>query len=226
MRTLFISLAFASQLAWGALEFDSKLVQAKADAEAENVVVDFKFTNKGDKPVIITNHETNCDCLTVQFSGGTQLPDKTKRYNPGESGIVRGNFKVGNERGVIERTVVIWLDGTADEPSIELTARIDVPKIINMTPRSLKWDVGSEPKPQRIDVTMNHDQAVHIKKTSSSSPTFEIKLEPIEEGKHYVLWVHPKTTEVPGIAVIRVETDSNVKNQKIEQVFAMVQRPE
>ncbi len=227
MRACFIIMAFISQIACGALEFDSNVIEVDAAADALKAKADFRFKNAGNEPVIISHIDPDCDCISIKASGGTKLPDGKIRYRPGESGVIRTIFKIGNDRGIIEEVTAIWLKGDAkDKPSIRLTTRIRIPKIITMTPRSLKWDVGSANKPQSIEVVMDHEQPIRITEAKSSSDKFEIKLETVEEGKRYALWVHPQSTDQPGISVIQVITDSPVKNQKIEQVFAMVMRPE
>lgn len=227
MRALLIIIALISQLAWATLEFDSKLVEVDAAADAEKATVDFKFSNTGDKDVFISHINPDCDCLTIKASGGTTLPDKRIRYRPGETGVIRSIFKIGNNKGQVDQKVMVWLTGDPkDKPSIQLIALINVPQFISMVPRSLKWDIGSEPKPKRIDVTIQHDQDIKVTEVKSSSPNFEIKLVTIEEGKRYAIMVNPKNTDTPGITVVQVITDSTVKNQSRQQVFAMVQRPQ
>ena len=226
MRTLLVILTLSSQLIWAALEFESKLVEVHTAADAQKATIDFKFSNIGEEPVFISHIDPDCDCLTIQAAGGTTLPDKRIRYRPGESGTIRSTFKIGNNKGQIDQKVLVWLTGDPkDKPSIQLHARIHVPEVITMTPRSLKWDLGSKPLRQSIEVVMHHRQAIHVTETNSTNVNFQLELEPIENGKRYLIWVTPKSTERPGIAVIEVNTDSPVKNQKTQQVFAMVQRP-
>ena len=226
MRTLLAIFTLLSQLAWAELEFEAKLVEVHAAADAEQAQIDFKFTNKGDKPVFISHINPDCDCLTIMASGGTTLPDKRIRYRPGEAGIIRSEFKIGNKKGQLDQKVLVWLSGDPkDKPSIQLTARIQVPKLINMAPRTLKWEVGEEATTKAIEVVMKHDQPIHITETKTTSPHFTIDLVTVEKGKRYTLNVTPKDTKSPGIGVIQVFTDSNVELQNREQVFAMVHRP-
>ena len=218
MRSLFFIAIFISQLSWAALEFESKLVEVHAAADAEEIAVDFNFKNTGDKAVNISHVDPDCDCNAIMVKGGKLS------YQPGESGQIRSIFKIGNNRGVVNQSTAIWLEGDPkDKPSIHLVSRIHVPKVINMTPRSLKWDTGAKLERKAVEVTMQHEHAIHVTKTSSTNSNFE--LEVVEKGKQYIVWVTPKSTERPGIGVVAVETDSPVKNQKTEQVFAMVQKP-
>ncbi len=227
MRTLLIILGLLSQLTWAKLEFDAELVEVEAAADAKDAQIDFKFTNKGDKPVFISHIDPDCDCLEIMAKGGTTLPDKRIRFRPGEEGVIRSQFKIGNKKGQIDQKVMIWLTGDPKhKPSIQLTARINVPQIINMAPRTIKWVTGEEAKPKAIEVVMNHPQPIHITETKSSSTNFTIELVTVEKGKRYTLNVTPKDTSSPGIGVIQVMTDSPVEIQSREQVFAMVHRPE
>ena len=227
MRALLIILALCHSFAWATLEFEATTVEVDAAVDAERVTVDFKFTNKTDKRVTIAKFKTNCDCLAVQVSGGMQLPNKTKRYEPGETGVVRGIFKIGNQKGILEEEIVLWLRGDPeDKPSIRLTPVIKIPELITLKPKTIKWPVGAKANKQCIEVIMAGPEPIHVTETHSSSPQFTIELETVKEGAHYKAWVTPTETEKPGIAVIRIVTDAKVEVQKIQQGFAMVHRPE
>ncbi|MGB0292798.1 MAG: DUF1573 domain-containing protein [Luteolibacter sp.] len=226
MRVFIVTVSLILQLAHAGLEFESKLVEVNAAADDKSSQIDFKFTNKGKDPVFISHIDPDCDCLTIMASGGTTLADKRIRYRPGESGIIRSQFKIGNKRGQLDHNVMVWLTGDPkDEPSIQLKARINVPQLITMIPRTLKWEVGEQTKAKSVEVIMNHDRPIQITETKSTSPNFTIEMAVIEKGKHYTLSVVPKDTSSPGIGVIQILTDSDIEIQSREQVFAMVHRP-
>ena len=226
MRIFIVTISLVLQLAHAGLEFESTMVVVNAAADDKSSQIDFKFTNKGKEPVFISHIDPDCDCLTIMASGGTTLADKRIRYRAGDSGIIRSQFKIGNKRGQLNHKIMVWLTGDPkDDPSIQLEARINVPQLITMIPRTLKWKVGEETKAKSVEVTMNYDRPIHITETKSTSPNFTIEMVAIEKGKHYTLSVIPKDTSSPGIGVIQILTDSEVEIQSREQVFAMVHRP-
>lgn len=227
MKLWFITLLTSASCALGGMEFEAKLVEVEAAADDEQAQVEFKFSNTGDKEVIISHIDPDCDCLTVQASGGTTLPNRTIRYRPGESGVIRSIFKIGNSTGTVDQVVAIWLKGDPKkDPSIRLTARIKVPQLVHMEPRTLKWQLGSEATPQRITISMNHDKPIEVTKMECTSPSFRTELKTVEAGKLYEVLVTPVSTETPGIGVVQIETDCEVEKQRRQQAFIMIQREE
>lgn len=212
---------------WGELKFESRLVTVHATADAEKAQVEFQFANRGEKDVIISHINPDCDCLTVQASGGTILPDDSIRYRPGEAGAIRSIFKIGNSSGTVDQVVAIWLQGDPrDKPSIRLTARILVPELVKLEPKTLKWEVGSEPEPQVLTVTMNHERPIAVTGMECTSKSFRTELRTVEAGKKYEVIVTPVDTETPGIGVVQIETDCEVEKQSGQQAFVMIQRPQ
>ena len=226
MKSLIAILCLFSSCAWGSLKFETTVIEADAPLGADKLAVDFHFTNEGEENTIITKIKRDCDCLTIQANGGTTLPKGRKRYRPGEGGIIRAEFDLGNNKGLVEQRVALWLEGDPeDKPSIHLVARIEIPELINLSTKTLKWEVNSKPETKPIDIVLKGETPIHVTDISSTSKDFEIELKTVEEGRHYQLQVTPKSTEIPGIAVIQIDTDSKIKGQKSSQAFAMVHRP-
>src|SRR5690606_38524647 len=116
------------------LEFAETLKEIHPKADAKTVSADFKFTNTGDKPVTISKYDAACSCMSVQISGGKL------HYAPGESGVVRANFDMGNFAGTVDKTVALWLKGDReDQPSGQLTVRVHIPVLIELEPKTLNW---------------------------------------------------------------------------------------
>jgi hypothetical protein len=220
MRTVFsLWLALAGLLQAAGLTFEKTLVELHAAADAKTAVADFNFENKTDKPVTITRYDKTCSCVSVQVTGGKL------NYLPGEKGVVRATFDLGNFSGAVDKMVVMWLDGDAEsKPSVTLTVRVHIPVLVIMDAKTLKWTLGSEARPQKIDIRMNHSKPIRIISTTCTSELFKTELKTVEEGKHYELWVTPLEMGAPGLAIIRMETDCEVVRHKIQQAFATVRR--
>lgn len=215
---IWLALAAVSQA--DGLAFERVLEEVKASADATQVTADFKFTNKGDKPVTIAKSDPGCSCLSVQISGGKL------KYAPGESGTVRATFDVGNFSGTVDKAIGLWLDDAAgDKPSMHLTVRIEIPVLVNMEPKTATWDVGAKPEPKTISIRMAEGHTIKVLSAKCSSPLFQQELKTIEEGKKYDLIVTPKSADSPGMGVIRIETDCPISKHRLQQAFAVVRRP-
>ena len=76
-----------------------------------------------------------------------------------------------------------------------------------------------------IDVRMNHEKPIRISSVSTSNETFSAKIITIEEGNHYKVEVTPHATVVGGLTIVRIETDTDVEKQRVQQGFAVITAP-
>ncbi len=201
------------------LKFDSLLKEISASPEAKTVVTDFKFTNASNKPVTITKSDPGCSCLHVQVQGGKLT------YAPGEDGLIRTTFDMGNFSGTVDKVVAVWLDDDPqDHPSLRLTSRVHIPVLVNLEPKTVAWEIGAKPSPQVIAIKMMEGQEIHVKGVSSSNPVFACTLATVKEGSEYKLTVIPAATDKAGIAVIRIETDAKSAKHRLAQAFGVVRK--
>jgi hypothetical protein len=215
---IWLALAAISHAA--GLEFERLLEEVKAPADASTVTADFKFSNKGDKPVTISKSDPGCSCLKVQISGGKL------KYAPGESGTVRATFDMGNFSGTVDKAIGLWLDNASgDRPTMQLTVRIHIPVLVALEPKTVTWDVGAKPESKTIAIRMAEGQTIRVLSVKCSSPIFDHELKTIEEGKKYDLIVTPKSSESPGMGVIRIETDCPISKHRTQQAFAVMRKP-
>ena len=216
---IFIWLALAGFTLAGGLEFTETLKQVNASADAATVTTEFTFTNKGDKPASITKSDSGCSCLKVEISGGKL------KYAPGESGVVRTTFEMGNFSGTVDKMVAVWIDDDpVDKPSTQLTVRVNIPILVALEPKTLKWDLGAKADPQTIHIQMAEGNSIHVTGVTSSSEAFACELKTVDDGKKYDLIVTPQTMDVPGMAVIRIETDCAISKHRTQQAFAVVRK--
>lgn len=214
-------LVFPGVLHAAGLTFQSLEQEVTAPADAATVTIDFPFKNETAGPVAIQKYDAGCSCISVQISDGKL------RYEPGESGVVRAVFSTGNYMGTIERAVAIWLDSDSPtgQPSNHLKVRVHIPALVEMEPRTLKWDVGAQAEPQTITIMMRDKEPIRVLSVSSTLDTLVHELKVIEEGRHYELVVTPQATDVAGLGILRVETDCKVPRFRVSQAFAVVRNP-
>lgn len=215
---IWLTLAALAQAA--GLEFTALLKEANAAADAAIVTTDFSFTNKGDKPVTIAKTNPGCSCLKVEISGGKL------KYAPGESGVVRTTFDMGNFSGTVDKMVALWIDDDpVDKPSTTLTVRVHIPVLVALEPKTVKWNLGANPDPQTIQIRMAEGKSIRVTGVKSSSPAFKCEVKVLEEGRKYDLIVTPLEMNAPGMSVVRIETDCEISKHRIQQAFAVVRKP-
>ena len=220
MRTaIYCWLAMAGFLHAAALTFEKDLLVIDAPVNASSIVAEFNFENKAGQPVTIAKVDKTCSCISVQVSDGKFV------YAPGEKGQIRATFDMGNFFGVVNKTVVLYMEkDPPNQPSVTLTVEVHIPVLVVLKEKTLKWSVGAKPETQAIDVTMDYAKPIKIVSNTCTSDNFKVEVKALEEGKHYQLLVTPTETKDPGLAIIRIETDCDVKRHQVLQAFAVIRR--
>jgi Protein of unknown function (DUF1573) len=215
--TLAALLVLTSLAQAASLEFEQLEQTIAAPAEATSVTADFNFTNKSDKPVTISKSDPGCSCLKVQISGGKL------KYEPGESGVIRTTFDMGNFSGTVDKVIALWLDNAPDSsPSMRLTVKVQIPVLVGIEPKTVKWNIGEKVVPKTVQIVMAEGHSIHIAGITSSSTSFSHELKTVEDGKKYDLIITPLDATAPGMAVIRIETDCAIAKHRVQQAFAVV----
>ncbi len=215
-----IWLALIALVHAAALDFPETLREVHAPADAKTVTADFEFSNKSGKPVTVAKVDTTCSCMAVKVKDGKL------RYAPGESGLIRAEFDMGNFSGTVDKVVAVYLDGDPeDKPSLALTVRVHIPVLVSVEPKTLKWELGGEARPQVIMVEMNHTRPIRVTGVNTSSEAFALELKTTEEGKRYQVVVTPKDISSPGLGVFRIETDCDISKHRIQQAFGVIRKP-
>ncbi len=219
MKTAFALLSMLTALAQaGGLEFKELTKEQSIAVDATTATTDFEFTNTGDKAVTITKSDPNCSCLAVEISGGKL------KYQPGESGVIRTTFDVGNASGTVDKGVAVWLDDDpADKPSVFLQVNIHVPVLVTLEPKTLSWSLGGTLEPKTIQIRIAEGNSINVVDVKSKD-TFTCELKTLEKGRSYDLVVTPKSIDSPELGIIRIETDSKVAKLKVQQAFAVVRK--
>lgn len=216
--SLWLSAALLSHAA--GLDFPKASQEINAPADVASVTADFEFSNKSDRPVQIIKSDPGCTCVAVEISNGKL------RYEPGESGLIRAKFEMANFSGSVDKVIALWLDqDPAEAPSTILKLRVNIPVLIAVEPKTVKWDIGGKGEPKTIEIKIIEGQTIRVTDVKCSSSEFTSELKTVTEGKHYQLIVTPGNVNSPGIGVIRIETDCPLPKHKTQQAFAVVRKP-
>ncbi|MEO8614320.1 MAG: DUF1573 domain-containing protein [Luteolibacter sp.] len=215
-----IWLTLAALVHAGTLDFKELSKEINAAADATSTTAEFEFTNKTSRAITIKKCDPGCSCVAVQISDGKL------RYEPGESGVISAKFDMTNFSGTVDKVIALFLDDDpADKPSQVLKLKINIPVLVALEPKTLKWNLGANANPQTIHIKIIEGQTIRVTNVKSSSEAFTLKLNTLEEGKLYDLVVTPNAMEAPGIGVFRVETDCKIQKHRIQQAFGVVRKP-
>jgi hypothetical protein len=154
----------------------------------------FAFTNTGPKPVRILDVESNCDCLDA--AADRQV------YAPGESGVIKSKFTVGDRLGLYERRIKIVTD-ESPEP-VRLLVRIEVPELVTLTPRSVAWQLNEAATEKTIDLEVIPGAKIDFTRVQPTSDDFVARLETLEAGRRYRVHLKPPATALPANAAVRI----------------------
>ncbi|MCW1924656.1 DUF1573 domain-containing protein [Luteolibacter arcticus] len=221
MRALLICwFACCLPLVAATLKFDETTKEVTIGDDQKTATVDFPFKNGSASDVVIEKHAADCPCAAVG------VKDSKLAYKPGESGTIRIVFDLGKVPETVDKFVSIYLKGDReDHPSIKLTTRIIIPVLVELEPKSVIWEVGDNPEPKTVTVTMNGSEPIKLLPLSGTDSRFKREQKTIVEGKKYEIVITPLSTEKPGMGVLQVETDAASDRRPSRPVYMLVRQP-
>lgn len=197
----------SAALTWASTSFSGQTQPLQKTLE-----IAYAFKNTGEKPVAIRDVQTNCDCTAA-------ATDK-KIYQPGEAGVLHAQFTVGDRGGVYQRAITVATDdGMAPQ---RLTLQIEVPELAAVTPRVREWAIGSDPAEQAVEVVVHDAIRVNFTDVFVSANGFKARVEPIEAGRRYRVFVKPVSTAEATSAAIRLKGAAESGEVVIVSAYANV----
>jgi hypothetical protein len=221
MRLILLTWAAAAVMAAAAgLDFPNKALECSPGPDENQVIVDFPFSNKTGAALIIREAVPNCGCMTISIKGGKMA------YAPGEEGVLRATMDITNLSGDVEKAAAVFLNGDPEiKPSSMLTVRAHIPVLVEVSPKTLRWNIGEKTEPKVLKITMHHDKPIRVLAVNPSKESFLHRLKTIEEGKQYELEITPVDTSKPDLQVFGIVTDCSIKRHKNTQAYADVFKP-
>lgn len=204
----------------GTLTFKEPTKEIHAGIDAKTVTADFEFKNASDAEVVIDHYDAACTCISAGVQNGKMS------YKPGESGVIRAAFDMSHFSGTADKSVMVWLKGDPeDKPSITLTARVIIPVLVEVEPKSLIWESGAPAEPRTVTITMKHSAPIRVTSVSGADQRFSQVLRTVEEGKKYEVTVTPSATDKVGMGVISIETDCPAPRFRSQRIFTVIRHP-
>jgi len=146
----------------GALVFEKTTLTLSPATAPEHLDVEFPFKNEGDAPVTVREVTASCGCTVPAL-------DK-KTYAPGEKGVLKVRFDVGDRQGPQNRTVTLRTD-TGGTQVLTLIVNLPVRSVI--VPR-LHFFRPPDVSDKVSTVTFYNDLPVTLESAVSSDPAFTV----------------------------------------------------
>jgi hypothetical protein len=204
-------LFFWCQSGMAQLKWETRLVEFKAEIGQTNFVAHFPFKNVGDKEVTIEDIKLSCTCTSAELA--------KKTYLPKEGGELIANFNFAGRTGSQATYLVVK---TNLEPSTRLDIKGQVPNVLSISPKFLRWEIGKGLTPQTATVQIKEAGPINITSVQSSIPEFVAELKVIKPGFEYEVVITPTDTSKKSTATISFDGDPGVKGKA---VYAAVREP-
>jgi hypothetical protein len=108
----------ANKAAAPVMKFDNESHNFGKVAEGDKVVYDFKFTNAGKSPLIITDARASCGCTVPEWP---HTPVK-----PGESASIHVVFNSAAKKGLVDKQVTVTANTNPPENRVHLIGEVIV----------------------------------------------------------------------------------------------------
>jgi hypothetical protein len=181
--------AGAAELRW----LQTTLV-LRAELGAEKVQARFPFIVLGEGSVKVTGVHASCDCTVAALEKSTWLP--------GERGEISVNFELGERVGRQEVGVFVMTDAAPDRP-VELRLEVDIPPLLEATPRFLEWKLGVTPEERSVSVKIPARDKVKIRGVRADPARVLARLEP--QGDEWRLVLRPVDASRPLDSVVHLD---------------------
>lgn len=171
--------------------------------------------NTGDAPLRILGVHTSCGCTVAHTTKDVLAP--------GENDTLKLSYDTSRPKPNVEQKITI----DTDDPT-NLTILIDVKGSVLQVYSGVPDEVipfGFLPEdaadPHAITLKNNMEQPVKLTPRPPADKNFEIKLEPLEEGRQYKLTVTPKPPLTRGIHTWMVELETGLEKMPTMRVPVM-----
>lgn len=195
-----------------ALTWEATVRTPKVALGAEKATAEFPFRNEGTEPVVILNLRASCGCT---------VPELEKRaYGPGESGVIKATFTIGERQGAQHSVVYVQTDDPA-AAQLQLHLHLDIPQPLEINPRVVSWAKDELPQPRQIEVQVHPEASLELTGVQTSDLGYTATLKPNGAAKgRYLVEIVPNSTAAPSRATFQLQASKPLA--KPAPVFAFV----
>ncbi len=214
-----LSLFFLARLVAGTLTWEKETISTEViEGQQTEVKAAFAFKNTGDHPVTITGAQPSCGCTTA-------AQDK-KTYAPGESGEIAVVFHPAERTGLQEKYITVTTD-EPNQPSTRLLFEINIRQYLTVEPRLVAWKVGDKPTEQMVVISgLPAYPIAEITAQSEPAGTSETRIEVVEKGRTYNLYVKPTSTTARENTTVMIKAELANHTEKTTEAYVFVNPPD
>jgi hypothetical protein len=209
LSLFFLAKLDASSLTWEKEKISTEVIEG----QQTEVKAAFAFKNTGDHPVTITGAQPSCGCTTAVL-------DK-KTYAPGESGEIAVDFHPAERTGLQEKHITVTTD-EPNQPPTRLFFEINIRQYLTIEPRLVAWNVRDKPTEQLMVLSALPSYPI-AEVTAQSEPagTSETRIEVVEQGRTYNLYVKPVSTAARQntTVIIKAKLANHLEKTTVAYVF-------
>ena len=203
-----LRLSCSAQLQW-----DTKELELKPSPLDSQTVAHFKFKNMGTTGISLNSVTTSCDCTTIQWP-------KIK-IAPGDSGDIVATFSIGERVGLQEKSIVVK-STDAETPQTTLTFKVQIPEVMRLEPKFLKWERGDLRSAKIIHIKILNDYPVKALSALCANTNISTKVEQSKDGDGFDIVVTPGNFSKPIATVIKIVTDYPPEKPKVFLAYVRV----
>lgn len=212
---LFISLFTCDLLAASALSWDRTEVDLEMKPGQEEVRASFTVTNEGDERIRIARVKTSCGCT------GSIIDRKI--LEPGKSTEIIATFNKGKRQGLNRNKLDVFIDSQA-EPVATLRMNVQIPQLIEATPRIVYWNKSSSKSERRVAITLDERYLDTIRRVEYDRDKLVIIEEKDPGGKaSLLLRIAPKSYNSQYRGTVKVLASGKDGRKAEARIHAFVQ---
>lgn len=166
----------------GKLIFEQEHIHIKAIPTDEETEIVYSFKNEGKRTIEIIRVKPSCGCTIANL-------DK-KVYQPEESGQIKATFKHRGMVGRMNHKILILTNEPLDA-SYSLFLTVEIPKIIDVSPRFLLWRKKEALESKTITLKAASSETIQSITVLQDNPVFQIEKQSVKKKRLYLLKITP-----------------------------------
>lgn len=191
--------------------FESKKMTKQMESSEVSTELEFRFRNNGPNVIAVEKFLESCGCMKGSWN--------EKPIDPGQTGLIRARFVPGGLRGKLRKSLwVVFIDGT----KVELVGEITVKGNLSFSAKELKWKTHEPPNEKAVDLEIASKAPIAVTQVRATGGVVSTRLEILEVGRRYRIWMKPSSTAATGSGVVQVMTNSPDSRDAMTALFATV----
>lgn len=169
------------------ISFDTKERRIRMEPTQNDARASYTLTNNGEEAFRIEKIKTSCGCT------GSIVDNKL--VQPGETATIIGTFSKGKRDGINRNKLDVYIEGIT-KPIVTLSMIVEVPTLVEMTPKIVYWNQKTPKTPQSISVSLDQEYGLTLNTLEYDTEILNIEINrDLESEGKLTLILTPKSYE-------------------------------